>query len=119
MASTNDPFKKFDKKSIGFGSRFRKGGSGGLYAGRWGLDGAIRELRDPQYGEGKNLASGEASKIEKVLADKLKSKNRYSSGLNRYDRMELKHTFEEMRRKGELSYKDIQDAEKIIDKLSE
>ncbi|MFH0873381.1 MAG: hypothetical protein V1846_00880 [Candidatus Komeilibacteria bacterium] len=111
-----DAFKGFDMKKIGAGRLFR---SGRNYRERQGLEGAFRELKDPKYGNvADNLSSDNVAKFKSMLEEKLKHKYEHTEGLNFYDRRDLIHQLEQLRRHGEISSEDEKDFKVIIDKLT-
>jgi len=111
----SDPLKSFNAKKLGLGDHFK---SGKDWVKRYGLHGALRELKDPKYGsQFDNLSSQDVDLFEDILANKLKSKYRYAKGFNRYDRLELIHDFEELYLAGKITREDIADFMKIIDQL--
>jgi hypothetical protein len=111
-----DPFVKFSKESLGFGSRF-KAGKGSDFDRR-GLKGAVRELRDSENPEGKNLSKQDVERFSSLLAAQLKAKDEGSSGLDRAERAKLQSQVHEMHRSGKISSSDVEDFNHIIDKLS-
>jgi hypothetical protein len=118
MPKLTGAFAKFNKKNLKFGSEFRPG-TKGLYNKRYGLRGALNRLIDPRFGAGRNLSKKDIDKFEKILSNKLKSKYRYSKGLNRYDRYELRLKLQKLWRDGEITKPDLKDFYKIIELLSE
>jgi hypothetical protein len=111
-----DPFGKFSKESLGFGSRF-KAGKGSDFDRR-GLKGAFRELRDTEHSEGKNLSREDAERFSSLLAEQLKAKDEGSSGLDRTERTKLQSEVRKMHSSGKISSSDAADFNQIIDRLS-
>lgn len=111
-----DPFGKFSKEDLGFGSRFRSGK--GTDFDRRGLKGAFRELRDTESREGKNLSNEDVARFSGLLAEKLKAKDEGSSGFDRAERTELHSQVKHMQRSGKISSSDAADFKKIIERLS-
>ena len=117
MASKTGAFSKFQKKNIKFGSYYRPG-TKGIYNRRYGLRGALLQLKDPRFSAGKNLSRADINKFEKILSKKIKSKYRYSKGFNRLDCRDLRLELKRLETAGKISRYDLKDFYKIIDLLS-
>lgn len=114
--SKDDPFAKFSKENLKFGSRFRSGED--IQSKRFGLAGAFRELRDPKRSAGDNLSEDDVKKFSAILAAELKDKDVHSAGFDRAERTKLRYAVDKMRRSGHISAEDAVDFKRIIDRLS-
>jgi len=114
--SSKDPFDKFSKENLGFGSHFRSGK--GTDFDRSGLKGAFRELRDAENPEGKNLSTKDVERFSSLLAEQLKAKDEGSSSFDRAERGKLQQQVRDMQRSGKISSSDAADFGKIINRLS-
>ncbi len=111
-----DPFDKFSKENLGFGSHFRSGK--GTDFDRSGLKGAFRELRDSDNPEGKHLSTKDVEQFSSLLAEQLKAKDEGSSSFDRAERTKLQRQVRDMQRSGKISSSDAADFGKIINRLS-
>lgn len=111
-----DPFGKFTKDNLKFGSRFRAGR--GTDFDRRGMEGAFRELRDRDNPEGKNLSAADVQRFSTLLAAKMKAKDSSSTGFDRTEQADLRRQVRDMQRSGKISASDAADFGKIIDRLS-
>lgn len=117
--ATDDPASKFNLENLRQGGEFKTGE--GIPSERgvgWkgALYGLTRTNRPEEY---KNLSAQDVAKGAAVLEEKLKSKDNYGGGLDRQDIKDLDHSYETMRRSGELSTADVKDFKKISSQLKE